>query len=112
MISAVLAAFLVFGIFKLTDRKNETDLELDQWTSFALIFVPALILFLVSFVVGIFALQEWIISLSLLFFILVPFFLLKIGYEYSTKKAFGYACICFCVYIAVDIGIAVLFGVL
>lgn len=112
MISAVIAAFLVFGIFKLIDRKNETDLGLDQWTAFALIFVPALILFLVSFAVGIFALSEWIISLSLLFFVLVPFFLLKIAFEYSAKKAFGYACICFGVYLAVDIGVAVLFGVL
>lgn len=108
MITAGIAAIIVWSSISLLERKN--DNPLDGWTAFILVLVPALITWLVTLIVSVFDLPQWIITVAALSYIAIPMLILKSGFEMSTKKAIGYSCICLFSVIVVETLFLILLG--
>ncbi|WP_199611669.1 hypothetical protein [Flocculibacter collagenilyticus] len=106
MLQIALATFFVFLFFKIKDPEG----GLDGFGALAMVLAPAIVIFFTAMAVTALEMPEYIISLSELFYVVIPFFLIKEIYGYSNKKAALYSLIVFGLVMLSSIIIALLFN--
>lgn len=89
MIQAALGGLILLGIYKF--MSSQSEIEIDWWMTAAFIFVPAIMILLLAALFGIFNIsQAWLLLGYVLYFI-IPFLILKIGFEFKTGSAIKFS---------------------
>lgn len=109
MIQLVIAAFILIGIYRF--MKTENNIEIDWWMAFVFVLVPSLISFLIVFLgVGMLGLPGALALLVYPLYFLVPFGVLKLGFEFKAITAAKFAIVVPIVVIALEIIYVLIFG--
>ena len=94
MIHAALTGFILLGIFKILDlyfeKKDDLHVPMDWYMSFALVIVSTIAIVAYNILVNQFDLSPVYNFLGHLIYLIIPFFVLKILFDYSSKKSLIY----------------------
>ena len=108
MIQAALGGLILLGIYKFMNSKSEY--EIDWWIAAGFIFVPAIVVFLLTILFGLFEIdQTWFMAGIVLYF-LFPYLFLKFSLDFQTGPAIKYSSIVPIVVILLDIAWVAIFG--
>lgn len=89
---------------------SKSEYEIDGWIAFVFIFVPSMLIFLLSMGLAMLNLSPLLAVLGYSFYFLVPFLFLKLSFEYETKPAFKFAVVVPVVAIFTEIPFYFIFG--
>ena len=94
MVHAALTGFILLGIFKILDKhyekKDDLHVPIDWYMSFALVIVSTIAIVAFNVLVAQFNLPAVYRNLGYLIYLIIPFFVLKILFDYHSKKSFIY----------------------
>ncbi|MFD2167848.1 hypothetical protein ACFSJY_16465 [Thalassotalea euphylliae] len=91
MLQIALASFLVWCFF----RVKEKDSDFDGFSSLTLVLAPAILVFISGIAIEMFELSDTIKGLTSVFYIVIPFIVLKLMDVFSTKKSLIYSFVVF-----------------
>ena len=89
MIQAAIASVLLICVYKFMKTNNEY--EIDWWMAFVFVLVPVLLIFLISIGLGVLELPQEYALLGYLFYLIVPFSILKFGLDFNASTAMKFS---------------------
>ncbi|WP_445363622.1 hypothetical protein ACJJIQ_02665 [Microbulbifer sp. ANSA003] len=112
MLQAAIIALILIGIYKLIDRNKaqSSDPDIDWWVAFTFVFVPMILIFIISLVVIGNAFSEIIILSAYSLYFIIPFIYLKKILGYSAKKSLKYSVWVPVTVLAIEIPYTLFFG--
>lgn len=108
MIHAAIGALILLGIYNFMNSKSEYDIT--WWLAFVFIWLPGLLLFLISIGLNLLNLSPAYTLLGYPLYFVVPFLILKYGLEFERSPAIKFSVVVPIVAIATEILFAVIFG--
>ncbi|GAB2888069.1 hypothetical protein ACCI51_01760 [Microbulbifer echini] len=100
MIQALLASGIVFVLLKLFERGKNRGL--DGFTSFAFVLIPAMLIFLARIVTGIAGINQELLFILVILYLIIPALMLRFQFELPWKPSILYGLMVLFVVTAVD----------
>ncbi|MCX2833077.1 hypothetical protein [Microbulbifer thermotolerans] len=94
MLQAAIVGLILLGIYKFIDRNRvpeDFDPEVDWWMAFAFAFGPMILIMILSGALAILHLPTEMAIVGYLFYLIVPFCVLKYMLDFKAKRAAIYA---------------------
>ena len=95
MLHAALTGLILLAIFKLLDKRylkvDKFHAVIDWYMSFAVVMAASVMIAFFNIAVISLELPRELMLISALFYLIIPFAIIKFMLDYKTKKAFSYA---------------------